>query len=77
MNRWIYNNLGDNSSLSRSIWEQQTDFIKAIQEKEKWEAMEERIFNRVMERVNIQIVNDASPAIDKLKNEINKSLSNL
>ena len=39
--------------------------------------MEERIFNKVMEKVNIQIVNDASPAIDKLKKEIDKSLSNL
>lgn len=77
MSRWIYNLGGDNSSLSRSLRQQQDDFLRSIQEKEKWEAMEERIFNRVMERVNIQIVNDASPAIDKLKNEINKSLSNL
>ena len=76
MSRWIYNS-GEKSSLCRSLWEQKDDILRAIQEKEKWEAMEERIFNRVMERVNIQIVNDASPAIDKLKNEINKSLSNL
>ena len=69
--------LADDNSLGRRLFLAQQEIIDRYTQQKELEAMEERIFNRVMEKVNIQIVNDASPAIDKLKNEINKSLSNL
>lgn len=69
--------LADDNSLGRRLFLAQQEIIDKYTQQKELEAMEERIFNRVMEKVNIQIVNDASPAIDKLKNEINKSLSNL
>ena len=69
--------LADDNSLGRRLFLAQQEIIDRYTQQKELEAMEERIFNGVMEKVNIQIVNDASPAIDKLKNEINKSLSNL
>lgn len=69
--------LADDNSLGRRLFLAQQEIIDRYTQQKELEAMEERIFNRVMEKVNIQIVNDASPAIDKLKKEIDKSLSNL
>ena len=76
MSSWI-EALADDNSLGRRLFLAQQEIIDRYTQQKELEAMEERIFNRVMEKVNIQIVNDASPAIDKLKKEIDKSLSNL
>ena len=67
----------DDNSLGRRLFLAQQEIIDRYTQQKELEEMEERIFNKVMEKVNIQIVNDASPAIDKLKKEIDKSLSNL
>lgn len=76
MSSWI-EALADDSSLNRRLFLAKQEIIDKYTQQKELEAMEERIFKRVMDKVNIQIVNDASPAIDKLKKEIDKSLSNL
>ena len=67
----------DDNSLARRLFLAQQEIIDRYNQDKALKEMEDRIFNRVMEKVNIQIVNDASPAIDKLKKEIDKSLSTL
>ena len=68
-------NKDSGKDLSRLLFEAHREIEADYERKRELEAMEERIYQRVMKSLKVQVVDKATPAIKELNKEINKLMN--
>lgn len=73
--RYWWEAFQDKDSLEVQLFNAHREALEGFERERELAAMEQRIYERVMKDVKIQFKNDASPEIQKLKNEIQELFS--
>lgn len=72
MSRNKYEVFQDKNSLSVQLANAVKDFMREYEHQKEREEDRQWVFNKVMDSINIKIVDNASPAIEKIADEINR-----
>lgn len=68
-------NKDSGKDVSRLLYEAHQEIRADYEKKREMEAMEERIYQRVMKSLKVEVVDKATPAIKELNKEINKLMN--
>lgn len=68
-------NKDSGKDVSRLLFEAHQEIRADYEKKREMEAMEERIYQRVMKSLKVDVVDKATPAIKELNKEINKLMN--
>ena len=72
MSRNKYEVFQDKNSLSVQLANAVKDFMREYEHQKEREEDRQWVFNKVMDSINFKIVDKASPAIEKIADEINR-----
>ena len=61
--------------LTSALFKARQKILKQYEEKRREKELEDRITKRVLERINIEVLNEASPAMQDLKKQLDTLFS--